>query len=235
MMTMRHLAATAVIWAVGMAALAQQKLETTVATDVVSQYVWRGQDLGSLSVQPVLGIAYKGFELAACGSVGIADTDDDTEIDITASFTTGAWNFCITDYWTDSPEARYFLYDAHRTNHLFEAGAGYDFGLFSLQWYTNFAGNDGETASGRRAYSSYLEASAPFQLGGCQWKAVAGVVPFATTYYETSGLAVTNLSLTATKEIALSQSFSLPVFAQLTANPCTQRAFLVVGVTLSGD
>ena len=32
-----------------------QEVETTVAADVVSQYIWRGQDLGNVSLQPTLG------------------------------------------------------------------------------------------------------------------------------------------------------------------------------------
>ena len=45
--------------------IAQDELETTVAADVVSQYIWRGQDLGHVSLQPTLGIGYKGLSLSA--------------------------------------------------------------------------------------------------------------------------------------------------------------------------
>ena len=37
------------------AANAQDKVETTIAADVVSQYYWRGQELGAISLQPTLG------------------------------------------------------------------------------------------------------------------------------------------------------------------------------------
>jgi hypothetical protein len=45
------------------AASAQDEVETTIAADVVNQYYWRGQDLGNVSLQPTLGIGYKGFSL----------------------------------------------------------------------------------------------------------------------------------------------------------------------------
>ena len=61
--------------AVGMAT-AQEKLETTLNADVVSTYVWRGMDLGNASLQPTLGIAWKGLSLSAWGSVGIARAED---------------------------------------------------------------------------------------------------------------------------------------------------------------
>ena len=53
-----------------------EKVETTIATDVVSQYIWRGLDCGSVSVQPTLGIGYKGLSLSAWGSVGLSDPAD---------------------------------------------------------------------------------------------------------------------------------------------------------------
>jgi hypothetical protein len=230
---MKRLLTIVLLTAASMVGSAQEKVETIITTDIVSQYIWRGQELGGVSMQPSLGIAYKGLELMASGSVGLTDPDDNTEIDITASYSIGRMNIGVTDYWVNSPEQRYFLYDAHRTSHVFEANVGYDLGVASIQWYTNFAGNDGENNSGKRAYSSYAEATVPFSLGGCDWEVAVGVVPYATTYYDTSGLAVTNLSVKATKVIALSDKFSLPVFAQLAANPCTQKAYLVFGITLS--
>ena len=211
---------------------AQEKVETMVAADFVNQYIWRGQDLGNVSLQPTLGVSYKGISLSAWGSVGLANTADTKEFDVTASYTIGGLNVGITDYWFNTPEERYFLYDASRTSHVFEANIGYDFGPVALQWYTNFAGNDGINKDGKRAYSSYVEANVPFCLAGVDWTATAGAVPFATTSYGTSGFAVTNLALKATKDIKVTDTFSIPIFGQLIANPCSQKAYLVFGFTL---
>ena len=225
----------AMMIATGLSAKAQESVETTVAADVVNQYIWRGQDLGNVSLQPTLGVSYKGLSLTAWGSVGLTDSNDTKEFDLTVAYTAEGFNIGITDYWFNAgldPEARYFMYEAHGTNHVFEANIGYDFGLASIQWYTNFAGNDGVNKDGKRAYSSYVEASVPFKLATVDWSATAGAVPFATDFYGTSGFAVTNLSLKATKDIKVTDSFSIPVFGQVTANPCTQKAYLVFGFTL---
>lgn len=232
---MKKIVLMAMLMATGMSATAQDEVETTVAADVVSQYVWRGQDLGNVSLQPTLGIGYKGLSLSAWGSVGLADADDTKEFDLTLAYTIGGLNIGITDYWFNAgldPDNRYFMYNAHSTNHVFEANIGYDFGVASLQWFTNFAGNDGTNKDGKRAYSSYVEASVPFKLAAVDWTATAGAVPFATTSYGTSGFAVTNLSLRATKDIRVTDSFSIPIFGQLTGNPCSQKAYLVLGFTL---
>ena len=47
--------------------------------------------------------------------------------------------------------------------------------------------------------------------------------------YATDGFAVTSLSLTASKEIAITDKFSLPVFGQVTFNPAKEDVFLVFG------
>ena len=215
----------------------ESKIETTISGDIVSSYIWRGQDLGSVALQPTFGVGYKGLSLTAWGSVGLTNSDDTKEFDLTLAYTTGGFNIGITDYWFNAgldPDNRYFMYNAHSTNHVFEANIGYDFGFASLQWYTNFAGNDGTNKSGKRAYSSYFEVNVPFKLATVDWTATAGAVPYATTFYNgwTSGFSVTNLALKATKDIKITDSFSIPIFGQVVANPRTQKAYLVLGFTL---
>jgi len=228
-----------VLFAVGLVlcstVLAQDKLETTVSGDFVSSYIWRGLDVGSTAIQPTLGVGYKGLSLTAWGSYGLVNKDDVKEFDLTLGYTVGGFTIGITDYWFSEgldPDARYFKYDAHSTNHIFEATVGYDFGPVALAWYTNFTGNDGLNKDGKRAYSSYVEANVPFRLASVDWTATAGAVPFATDFYGTTGFAVTNLSLRATKDIKVTDSFSVPIFGQVTANPCSQKAYLVLGFTL---
>lgn len=233
---MKKIVFMAMMMATGWSATAQEEMEVTVAADVVNQYIWRGQDLGNVSLQPTLGVGYKGLSLTGWGSVGLTDPADTKEFDLTLGYQVGNLNVGITDYWFNQngldPEARYFKYDAHGTNHLFEANIGYDFGVASIQWFTNFAGNDGVNGSGKRAYSSYFEANAPFRLAGVEWAATAGVVPYATDFYGTKGFAVTNLALKATKSIRVTDSFAIPIFAQVVANPCARKAYLAFGFTL---
>lgn len=226
--------------AVPLVAGAQDKVEATVGADVVSGYVWRGQNLGHAAVQPSATIAYEGFSLGAWGSYGIVNSDDTKELDFTASYSAGGFTVGVTDYWFSGAEEqdRYFMYNAHRTAHVFEANVGYDFGKCSVNWYTNFAGSD-YRADGKRAYSSYVEIAAPFKLGGLQWNAAVGAVPFKSgaTYLNASGepvdgFAVTNVTLSASRDVKITEQFSLPVFAAVTANPNSQKMYLTFGVSL---
>lgn len=221
------------VTALATTANAQENPEAAVSADVVNQYIWRGQDLGDVSLQPTLGVSYKGLSLTAWGSVGLSDNEDTKEFDLTLAYQAGKFNIGITDYWFNSPNERYFSYAAHKTSHVFEANIGYDFGPCAAQWYTNFAGNDGINESGDRAYSSYVEVSAPFRLAGCDWSAAIGAVPYATSFYgDAGGFAVTNVSLKASKDINITKTFSVPVFAGISANPSTEKAYLLFGFTL---
>ena len=214
---------------------AQDKVETSVCLDLVNDYVWRGMHLGDVSLQPTLDVNYKGLLLEAWGSVGLSTPSDTKEIDLTIAYTIGGFTVSVTDYWFTAgpdPLCQYFQYRDGVTNHVFEGTVEYDFGFLSLLWSTNFAGNDGMNNAGKRAFSSYFELNVPFELGGFDWKATAGAVPFATDFYGTERFAVTNLMLTASKEIGITDSFSIPVFAQLAVNPYARKTYLVFGVTL---
>lgn len=231
---MKYIVAAALMFCAGVESKAQ--VEGTVSADFVNQYIWRGQDLGNVSVQPTLGIEWKGLSLSAWGSVGLTSADDTKEFDLTLGYSVGGFNVGVTDYWFNEgaePLGRYFKYNSHATNHVFEGNIGYDFGFLNVQWYTNFAGNDGLNKDGKRAYSSYFELSAPFKFVGCEWDATIGAVPYATDFYGTSGFAITNVGLKATKTFSIGKALDIPIFAGINANPRSEKAYLLVGFSIS--
>lgn len=215
----------------------REKAKAILGADIVSGYIWRGQDFGSVAIQPTLGVAYKGISLSAWGSYGITGRDDTKELDFTLAYTHGNFTVGLTDYYCvrggENCPGKYFLYRSGKTAHVYEAFVGYDFRFLSLKWHTNFAGADGVNQSGSRAYSSYVEAVVPFRFVGLTWGLTVGAVPYATSYYASAqGFAVTNVSLRASKEISLTKKFSLPLFAALTANPSTEKFYFTAGFSL---
>ena len=88
------LAMTATVSAVS----AQDKVESNISADFVNEYIWRGQDLGNVSIQPSASVAYKGFSIGAWGNVGI-DKTDTKEFDLTAAYSVSGFNIGVTDYW----------------------------------------------------------------------------------------------------------------------------------------
>lgn len=59
------------------AASAQEKVTVNGNIDLVNNYVWRGMDQNSgFSVQPTLGLSYKGLSLLAWGSQSLTNNAD---------------------------------------------------------------------------------------------------------------------------------------------------------------
>ena len=209
------------------------EVETTIGADLVSEYIFRGVKCGDAAIQPSLAVSAGGFEASLWGTVGVVNFTDTKEVDLTLSYSIAGASVGVTDYWFSAgpePYGRYFKYEKETTNHVFEAFLGYDLDFISFAWYTNFYGNDFK-ADGDRALSSYFEVSAPFSFGGAEWSASLGLVPFESPLYGTDGFAVTNVSLTASKTLEITDSFSLPVSAGLTVNPCAEMAYLTFGIS----
>lgn len=76
---------------------AQSDVDVSLKSDFVSDYNWRGLDLGNASIQPELSVGWKGLSLTAWGSAGLTGhKDDKREIDMTLSYETGGLSFGVT-------------------------------------------------------------------------------------------------------------------------------------------
>ena len=209
--------------------VAKERVSATIGADLVSQYIWRGQDLGDVSFQPTLGVGYKGFSLSVWGSVGISNWADTKELDFTLDYSYKGFNIGITDYWFST--GSYFQYKKGKTTHVWEGFVGYDFNILSAKWYANFSGDDGTNSHGKRAFSSYFELTAPFQLATLEWEASIGFVPWGTTFYGNRHFAVANVSLCATKDFTIKEKYHIPIYAALIANPHSEKLYLLFGLS----
>ena len=234
---------------------AQDEFTASVSGSLVSRYMWRGIDMAGPSIQPSLTLGWKGLSLDVSGNIPF-DKEDVRNIDVTLGYSLYGFNIGVIDYWTADvdPKNRYFYYGGEaECPHQLEANLGYTCKYGSLQAYTMVYGNDYKI-DGDRAYSTYIELSVPFRLGGLDWDVRAGVTPFesaGSTYDETviteSGKTKTvtrgdwmygesftcNMaSIRATKNLEF-KHFNVPVFVELHTNPYLQRANLVFGVTIT--
>lgn len=210
---------------------AQEKPKVDLSVDLTSSYVLRGQDLGGAAIQPEIRVSYKGFYVSGWGSVGF-DMEDTKEIDLAVGYVNGGFSTAITDYWA-AGEPGFFHYGATNTTHTIEAQLGYHFGFMEVKWFTNFAGHDGLNKRGKRAYSSYFSVEVPFRLGGMEWSALVGAVPYSTDYYNggVDRFAVSNIELSVRKTLPITSRFSLPLFARMSWNPATEGAYFICGMT----
>lgn len=225
-------------------ALHAQQIQPTFSVDMVSHYMHRGQDLGNVSLQPKLGLQWRGLSISLEGNTGFTHQDYE-EMDIILNYEYKGFKIGLLDEWgEDGASTRYFYY-GRSTNHQFSAHLGYECSHFSIDTYTFFAGADYK-ADGSRAYSTYIEVGVPFRWLDLEWEAKVGFTPYESGGIKTQDpdttidffeysfadhAAVNMISLRATKEITVG-TYQLPVFIEAHSNPFTQNARIYVGATL---
>jgi hypothetical protein len=218
------------------------KCDFSVGADLVSSYVWRGMYLSGTSIQPEMGLSVGNFKIGAWGSVDVGGWDY-KEVDLFATYSVGNFTAGLFNYWADS-EFMYDYFDLSKTSrHQLELNLSYTFGNtpLTLGWNTIIAGDDkfeNKKGEGKRAFSTYIEASYAFSVKDVNLDFAVGASPWnSRTLYtswwdggRTDGFAVVNMSLMASKDIKINDKYSLGIFGQLVVNPAKEDAFFVFGI-----
>ena len=220
------------------------KCDFSLGADVVSSYLWRGTAYSGASIQPSMGLNVGGFSIGAWGSVDFAGFGF-KEVDLTASYTFGNFTVGLFNLWPGW-EGDYNYFDFSKsTVHILEANLLYSFDPFplTLGWNTIIAGDDkymNNHGKMKRAYSTYVEATYSFSVKDVTLDLAVGAslwnssVLYTSDLYGwrqgTDGFAVVYTSLMASKNIKITDSYSLPVYTQLAYNPAKEDAFLVFGI-----
>ncbi len=203
----------------------------TVGTDIVSSYVWRGSKIGSgPNFQPSVKFASGGFTLGAWGSFSFHDFGDVAEADLYTSY---AFDFGLsvglTDYFYQS--SPYFRYTTDSASHAFEVNVGYTIKNFSLA--ANYVINDasiGGPANKPGGGDMYFEANYAFKNFGI----FAGAGNGWHTTYKSNGddvFAICHIGIKTSKELKISDKFSLPLTGMVSVNPDKEEFNIVVGLS----
>ena len=199
--------------------------------DLFSSYIWRGAKFGSgPTFQPWVEGAVGNLAIGAWGSV-CASTDEGFEMDLYAgySFDFGL-SIAVTDYYfghvqgdsigstdgeTDYEDFGYFSYDQV---HYIEPAISYEIGNLSLlAAYMFMPGfKDGDV---------YLEAG--YTIGALELALGAG----DGQYTDDGNFMLCNITIGTSKEIPITEKFSLPLTGGVTLNPSTQGFFIYAGIS----
>ncbi|MDR1633070.1 MAG: hypothetical protein LBR97_09405 [Dysgonamonadaceae bacterium] len=225
------------VWACSSVKAQESGLNFSVGADLVSSYVWRGAYSAKASFQPAASLSIGNFSLSAWASTEIVDLDEvrsQKEVDFTAGYSIAGLSLAITDYWWEGEGAYKYLKYGDGTAHLWEGSLGYTLPVesFPLSLSANviFAGADKKEEEDKNNYSTYIEAFLPFAIKDINLSASLGATPGKGLY--ASQASVVNISLKASKEIKITDSFSLPVFGQIILNPNAEDIFFVFGISL---
>jgi hypothetical protein len=193
--------------------------------DFYSSYIWRGTKLGSgPAVQPVIEYTKGSFTAGAWGSFdfrGYQEVDLYLSFALPAGFTLG-----ITDYY--SPDYRYFDYSRATGSHAFEINLGFSRNNLSLEadYILNEAGWIGSVGQ-----DLYFQAEYSFKFISVFIGAGNGWLTYDPVT-DLDKFTICNLGFETSREIRITDSFSIPVTGQLIFNPESEQMFIVLGFTL---
>ena len=235
-------------------AMAQEK-GVSFGVDLASRYVWRGTDYGRApSIQPALEFSFGKLQVGAWGafttsqffSNDSADYLQETDLYINYDICE-AFSITFTDYFFPNDPLgnnAWYTFDNEKTGHILEGAItfnGTEKIPISLMVATNFYGDDkydmGEKAGDNR-FSTYIELGYSTNWKGTDLDFFMGGTPnkvdteMGETGFYSDGANVVNIGVTASKEIKVTDSFSIPVSASFITNPNTENIFLVFMLSL---
>jgi uncharacterized protein (TIGR02001 family) len=190
--------------------------EWSTGLDIYSSYVWRGTKFGTgPAFQPSLEFSAGGFAIGAWGSYSAGDVES-PEADLYASYgfdlgESSSLTFTLTDYYF--PGTSWM----GGTSHYIEPLVNLGLGAFSLTGA--YMMNDG-------AGDIYLEAAVAagpvnLTLGGGDG-----------AYTVDGDFNICNIGVSTSKEIKITDTFSLPVSGAAILNPSSEQFHIVVGISL---
>jgi hypothetical protein len=191
----------------------------TSGADLYSNYIWRGSRYGTgPHFQPSVKLTSGGLTAGVWGSF---DFNGYSEADpyITYAFPFGL-SLGLTDYYY--PGLAVFDFSDATGSHALELNAGFAKGGFSLaaNYIMNEAGGAGSSGSDLYFQAAYAFKNVNLWLGaGNGWHTV------------TRDFNICNVGIGTTRNIELTDKFSVPLTGQLILNPDREQLYLVAGFT----
>ena len=208
----------------------------SVSADVVSSFVWRGMVVApTVNFQPMVDLSVNNFSFGFWGDGDISGIYK--EIDIYATYSIAGFSTTVTDYFWSSGK-KYFDFDNATTGHNIEIGLSYENEKFPLNIYVGsmIYGEDkkvfydlSETDLGMNNHSTYLQLGYTFDIKQSSLNVFAGATPYTGMYGK--DFAVVYVGFTASRDIKLTEKFSLPISVTFATNPQTQDYFTVLGIS----
>lgn len=208
---------------------------------LTSRFIYRGIDLGEApQVQPVLALGVGNFEVAAFSSHPIAQPADSSPDAALGP------NYREVLFWMlYRIETAVGTFTPYVQNHYNpNAGRLFDFdndtGAHHLQAQFFYNGLEtfpvdlliGYVFYGPARESVYLEGGYTFEYQGLGVRPFISGTPGSSPFNGTDSAAITQLGITASRAIPITDRFALPISATFVFNPYTENAFAAVGVTL---
>lgn len=210
-------------------------VKLSVGADLVSHYVWRGMMLSnSPSIQPSMSVSYNGLSLGSWASYSV-NSAAFQEVDLYLTYSHESLTIGVNDYYNPIDSIgvndRYFYYGKKISLHSIEPFITVsNIGGTPISATGAFFvyGNDRDD-NGKNLFSSYVELSYFTNLYD-YGLAIFGGATLNKGYYAEKP-AIVNLGISLSKELNISEGFSVPLKGSFIVNPNTQNVYLVLGLS----
>lgn len=212
----------------GLRAFANEKTTKLVfETLVFNRHIWRGEQMGdAFTIEPSLTVSKGNFSLNLWAAQTINESY--TEIDFIPSYRIKHLTFTFFDYYNPKvgEDNNYFTFKEGENRHSFELAVNYSANKkFPLNLMLGtFVFGDKNPETGKPFYSTYMEATYPFQFLKINIEPIIGMTPIKGYY--ANELAIINSNLTIKKEFKLTENLTLPFKMSGIYNPYSDQVFL---------
>ncbi|MFP4288535.1 MAG: TorF family putative porin [Bacteroidales bacterium] len=195
--------------------------EFSVGADVVSSYVWRGTLFSGSAFQPSIEFSSGGFSLGAWGSFDFVGSFAEADLYAAYAFDFGL-SIGITDYYY--PGTPYLEFSDTIGAHALELNLGYEISGFSIG--ANYIFNEAKISdeglgAGSAGGDMYFEL-------GYGFKDLEIFVGAGDGWHSSDGeFALVNIGVASSKEIPISDTYSLPVGVAAIWNPDKEQFYIV--------
>jgi hypothetical protein len=225
-----------------------QDFSLSVNADIVSRYIWRGLNVNDQpNIQPSITFNYSHFQAGFWGSYGLThqNMSDESyrssqEIDTWIGYTVYLhdeikFGLGLTDYYYPNGGIKIGNFNNYNNSnetgaHTVEAGlniTGPDYFPLTLSGYLNIYNDKG--------HNIYFQSDYSIDVQGIGLGFFAGAATGSIdnpAYYGTDKFNVINAGIKASKQIRITENFSLPVFCSYILNPQAEISYLVFGISL---
>lgn len=222
-----------------LAAIGVSQAQVSIGADVVSQYVWRGVPQTAAAYQPSLSYTFSGFTIGAWASTSIAGGA--YENDLYLGYSGESFGITLTDYYYPGAGGKndFLSFDSDTGAHTLELSGYWTISDFKLLVAANvFASKAWDPDQSAYAEISYMTKSGDIDLtytaGGAfkfsnDENVTSDWYALTTPKGKKESFGLTNLSVTASKSVAITDKFSLPVYGTFTLNAYSKVSYFVLG------
>ena len=186
--------------------------------DLVSSYVWRGTQFGSgAHIQPYMELGSGNLTAGVWGSFPTSAKGGGNELDLYLGYDFGPVALTVTNYTFPGEGGNY------------ADGEGlFDGDYTELAASTSIMGVDLSAGYFTEVEALYVELG--FSTGAVDI-AIGYGDDQGNAWYADGGSGIVNMSFSGSKDIQISENYSLPVFGSFILNPEAETAFLVFGIS----